>query len=226
MKYLYTFLIFVYFAFQINSQATLSITDKSVIVKTIPNQNQVANPQKGSVIYNEKTNNPNFFDGKNWREMAGTALASTNDSITYKVNLNTGTYQFSTTEKPLISISFNSDRTVSIGGPGVIGAGPMTFDAIITNKVFDMNTIFFKRAYFGGVKIPTVDFFMYQQGATTPYFRITLTNVILTNNKVVNSNDNNFSESLSFSFSRIKFTDVAANVYTEYDLATGSITNN
>lgn len=184
MKYLYTFLIFVYFAFQINSQATLSITDKSVIVKTIPNQNQVTNPQKGSVIYNEKTNNPNFFDGKNWRELAGSAIASATDSVTYKVNLRTGTYQFSNTEKPLISIYFNSDRTANVGGPGGIVAGPMTFDAIITNKLFDTNSIYFKRAYFGGVKIPTVDFFMYQQGATTPYFRITLTNVILTNNRL------------------------------------------
>lgn len=226
MRYLLFFAIFYILTQYCGAQATLRVTDKSVIVKPIPNQNQVASPQKGSVIYNNKTNNPNYYDGKNWRELEGAAIISATDSVTYKINLSSSVYTFSATEKPLTSIIFNSEKAVSFSSGGGTTFGRPTTPDLICTKIFDTNTIYFKRAYWAGAIFPTVDFFMYKQGASSAYFRITLTNVVLTNQKMVNSNQSVFDETIGFNYERIRFTDIAQNKFTEYNVVTYAITNN
>jgi hypothetical protein len=220
MKTIYYSLLICIICTSVFAQNGLTVTNKGIVLQNLPSQNIVPSPQMGTVIYNNSTKSPNYFDGKNWVNMAGSLLSNAvTDSLTYSITTGNG---FTSGNLPVQSLANGFVRSFQIGQPVVERA---TASEFTFSKLFDINSMPFIRAILSR-RLFNIQFQFFKQNTTTPYSTIVLTDVVVTSIGNSVSNQNLLTENITLSPETIRYTNIANGHFVQINLATYMITSN
>jgi type VI protein secretion system component Hcp len=200
-----------------SSSAILDIAsaDKGLRLPRINDTTMVTNPTEGLFIYNLKTGSPNYYDGSRWQNFNTVVTLNPYDSITYTI-ATAGSIGYNTTPKDVISLSHSGNFS---------GSSP-NMNTVYFAKLFDINSVPFKKAMATGYVNSTIEFKIYTRGSGSPnpYFSVKLTNWNVTGESFVSSSlDGKLAENYTLSGSVIGFKDWTNNISFGYNQATNTI---
>ncbi len=227
MKTLYLILVLTYFIQISFAQNSLTVTESGVVLKPNASPQTVASPSKGTVIFNAGSSSPNYYNGNQWFNLAGTAIASLQpDSIMYRLITFPAGYGFNLNYYKLESFDNDVSKTVSLGGPGGISTGQASQQNIRISKKFDNNSIGFRKAFYNSPNIQKMEFWFYKKNQVDPYQIVELTNFQIIGATQIISTNNELLENWVIIPIKIKFTNFTTGKFVEYDQSTFMATSN